>query len=64
MAIVAKIQSLCAEKKTTLPKLEKELGFSNGSVYKWDVNSPSIDKVARVALYFGVSVDSLISKSE
>jgi transcriptional regulator with XRE-family HTH domain len=58
---VLNIQSLCGKHGISVPLLEKELGFGKGSVYKWDKNSPSIDKLQKVAEYFNVSIDSLIS---
>ncbi len=60
MAIVENIKLLCEENGLSIPKLEKSLGFSKGSVYNWDTNSPSIDKVQKVATYFNVSADDLI----
>lgn len=63
MSLVNSIKKLCRSKNTSLPKLERELGFSNGSIYKWDENAPSITKVLQVAQYFGVSVDSLTEEN-
>lgn len=44
----------------SVPKLELELGFSRGSMYNWDKNSPSFDKLQKVAEYFNVPTDCLI----
>ncbi len=60
MSLVENIKFLCALKGTSIPKLEKELGFGRGAIYNWDTNSPSIDKVQKVADYFEVSVDDLL----
>ena len=43
MSILENIKCLCKQYKTSVPKVEKELGFGNGAVYNWDKNSPSID---------------------
>lgn len=59
--MLEKIQNLCKLKGITLTKLERDLDFSRGSLYKWDTNSPSVDKVQKVADFLGVSVDFLIS---
>lgn len=59
--MVEAIKNLCAKKKITLAELERELNFPKGSIYKWDKNRPSIDKVKRVADFFHVKVDKLIS---
>lgn len=63
MSIIENIRYLCKESNTSIPKLEKELGFGNGAMYKWDTSSPSIDKLQKVADYFDVSVDYLTGKT-
>ncbi|AJD83042.1 helix-turn-helix domain protein [Paenibacillus phage HB10c2] len=60
MSILESIQSLCKQKNISIPSLEKELNFGRGSIYKWDKNSPSIDKIQKVADYFNVSLDRII----
>ncbi|WP_138751883.1 helix-turn-helix transcriptional regulator [Paenibacillus sinopodophylli] len=60
MSIVENIRVLCKDAKTSIPKLEKELGFGNGAIYNWDKNSPSIDKIQKVADHFKVSVDIVL----
>jgi transcriptional regulator with XRE-family HTH domain len=64
VSIVANIKLLCDRHETSIPKLEKELGFGRGTIYKWDANDPGVDKVQRVARRFGVSVDFLLSGRE
>lgn len=60
MVNLTKIQELCQKYGISIPKLEKKMGFSNGAIYKWPVNTPGIDKVQKVANYFDVSIDSLM----
>lgn len=60
--IVDIIKDLCRENGISIPKLEKEVGLSNGSIYNWNKSYPSIDKVVKVADYFDVSVDRLIGR--
>lgn len=60
MSIVENIRSLCKKYKTSIPKLEKELGFGNGAIYNWDKNSPSIDKLQKVADHFNQSVEKVL----
>lgn len=55
-----KIKQLCESRGITIKELERSLGFSNKALYRWDINSPSIDRVVAVADYFGISVDELI----
>jgi len=64
MSILEKIQDLCKENGTNPSKLEIELGFGKGTLYKWDKSSPNTDKLSKVADYFGVSIDWLLGKTE
>jgi len=59
LSLVERIQHLCDKKGITLAYLQKELGFGNGSIYRWDQNSPSFDKIQKVAKYFNVTLDYL-----
>lgn len=64
MSLVENIKSLCSKIGTSIPKLEKQLGLSRGSIYNWDKNSPSIDKLEKVANFFKVSVDYLLDRGD
>lgn len=55
-----KIKALCAAKGISIQKLERALGFGNGTISRWDINRPSVDKVKLVADYFGCTVDELL----
>lgn len=59
--ILENIRRLCSKKPVSIAKLERETGIGNGTINRWDKVSPSIDNVRKVAEYFGVSVDALIS---
>lgn len=61
MNLKKNISLLATAHNISISNLEKELGFSNGSIAKWDKRMPSIDKVIKVANFFNVSVDSLIN---
>ena len=61
--IYTNIISLCNAKKISVAKLERETGLANGTVGRWKKSSPTIDNVVKVADFFGVTVDSLISKT-
>lgn len=60
MSLVGRIQDLCSSKNTTLIGLEREIGLGRGTIRNWDKNSPSVDKIQKVAEYFGVSTDYLL----
>lgn len=63
--IYTRIKELCTEKGITLNRLENELGMSTTSISKWKNSvSPTIDKLARIASYFHVSIDYLVGVSD
>ena len=61
--IFTKIAELCKSKGITVAKLEKETGISNGTIARWGNSSPTVEKLERVADFFGVSVDYLLGRS-
>lgn len=62
MELLTHIREICAARGTTIAKVEKAIGF-NKVIYNWDKYTPSIDKVAAVADYFGISIDELIGRT-
>lgn len=60
--MLEKIKQLCIERKTTISRLERETGIANGCIRKWVSVSPTADNLAKVADYFGVSVDFLLGR--
>lgn len=52
------IKRIAKEKGVTLTSIEEHCDFKN--IYRWDKNSPSIDKVEAVAKFLGVTVDELL----
>ena len=59
--ILEKINSLCKQKGISIAQLEREMGFANATIRRWDAVDPGVEKVEKVADYFGVTIDSLIS---
>lgn len=57
-----RIQKICEANGITVGKLEKDLSFSNSTIRKWKNSSPSIENLKKVADYFGITVDELISE--
>ncbi|MCF2543718.1 helix-turn-helix transcriptional regulator [Ligilactobacillus ruminis] len=62
MALRDNIKDLAAQKKISVAELERTLGFGNGSISKWNKQSPSADKLKKVADYFGVTIDYLLDR--
>ena len=57
------IKAECVEQNTSVAKLEDALGFGRGTIYKWDISSPSIANLKKVADFLGCTVDELIKES-
>jgi transcriptional regulator with XRE-family HTH domain len=55
MSTIDRIRALCAKNHTSIKALEKELGFSNGSLAK--AATIKDDRLQRIAEYFNVTVD-------
>lgn len=56
----SKIKKLCKKHGISIVELEERLGFSRGSICKWDVNVPSVTKVKAVADFFNLTIDKLL----
>lgn len=61
MGIVDRIRTLCEERGITINKLEKETGIGRGNVARWDAHQPGSDRVQKVADYFGVTSEYLLT---
>lgn len=64
MSITKRIKELCDEKATTFAAVERICDLSNGSIRRWEENKPSVDKLEKVAEFFNVSIDFLLSKTD
>ncbi len=60
MSIYRNIQKASKDAGKTIIGIERELGFSRGSICKWDTNTPSVDKVDAVAKLLGVTIETLL----
>ena len=64
MTVYERIETLRKEHGISQGKLEKELGFSNGSISKWKNSMPNPERLKRLADFFNVSVEYLITGEE
>lgn len=62
--MVEQIKQLCVKNGTSIKALEKELGFGNGTIRRWDTSKPSIDKILKVAEKFSVSASYLTGEEQ
>ena len=61
MTFYDRIEELRKNRGISQGSLEKELGFSNGSFSKWKNSMPTPERLKKLADYFEVSVDYLVS---
>ena len=59
MSIVERIKETISQKGLSMRELEKELGFGRAAIYKWDKNSPSVDKIIAVSNFLHVPLSWL-----
>lgn len=58
--IYQNIKAIADSKGISIRKIEQETGLVLSSIYHWDKTKPSVDKVAKVAKYLGVTVEQLL----
>mgnify|MGYP004688995937 CR=1 FL=1 len=64
MDIVERIRQLCARNDISIAALERQLNFGNGTIGRWSTASPTVERLGKVADYFGVSVDYLTGREQ
>lgn len=62
MSICERIKTICNERGLSMYRIEKDCGFGNGSIMKWERSSPKVENVIKLADYFGISVDYLLGR--
>lgn len=64
MGVVDRIRTLCEENGITINKLEKEVEIGRGNIARWDKHKPNILNVQKVADYFSVTTDYILTGNE
>ena len=60
--MVKKISALCKERGISLAELERKCKLKPRTIYRWDKNIPSADKVKQVADFFDLSMNELMNE--
>lgn len=60
MTSVELVKNICKSRKIPLSRLEKDLGYSNGYIAQLRKGVFPSDRLAEIAEYLGVSIDSLL----
>lgn len=58
------IKKLSHDRGKNLKEVAKELGFGENLFYKWKTQSPTAEKLQKVADYFKVSTDYLLGRTD
>lgn len=64
MSILERIKSLCHAHGLTIAELERQARLGNGSIRRWDKAIPAADKLQRVAITLGTTIDYLLTGKE
>lgn len=64
MGLYEKIKFLADKQKISIRRLEEILGYGNGTIRRWEKQTPGVDKIQKVADHFGVSVDYLLGRTD
>ena len=62
MDLLNRIKELAAVRGINIAQVERGAGLNKTTLAKWNINAPSVDKVAAVADFFQISVDELIGR--
>lgn len=63
MSVYSTIKKIAQDKRLSISAIEKDLGFSNGTISKWDSSIPRADKLQLVSDYLGVTSAYILNKS-
>ncbi|NQE01815.1 helix-turn-helix domain-containing protein [Enterococcus gallinarum] len=64
MSLYEKIKSLADGQHISIRRLEEKLGYGNGTIRRWEKQTPGVDKIQKVADYFDVSIDYLLGRTD
>lgn len=58
-----KIKEVAKTKSLSIYRIERDLGFSNGSLRKWNNSTPSATSLKKVANYLNITLDELLEET-
>lgn len=64
MGVYENVKRRCTEKNISILALEKDCGFSLGSICKWDVSIPRADRLQKVADRLGCTSAELLKEDD
>lgn len=60
----ANVRAICKAKGLSVSQVENDLGWSAGLISRWNKACPSIEKVAELIAYLGVTFEELLGDSQ
>lgn len=57
-----RIREISKSKKMRTRDIEREAGIKDNTMCRWNIHTPSVDKVAAVAKVLGVTIDELMKE--
>lgn len=64
MSVYSAIQDIAKQQNISIYRIEKDLGFPNGIIGKWNHSVPGAAKLQVVADYLGVTSAYILNKSK
>lgn len=58
--IYGMVKEIAKEEGVSIRSIERDLGFANGTLKRWDEHSPSVEKVKQVSGLLKVPIERLI----
>lgn len=59
-SVFSRLDAIIKKQGLTLSKVEKECGLGNGTIKRWESQSPRLDKLVSVAKFLNISLDFLV----
>lgn len=56
------IEARCKDRGMSISALEKAVGLGNATIKGWRESAPRVDKLQKVADFFGCTVDELLKE--
>ncbi|HWP52205.1 MAG TPA: helix-turn-helix transcriptional regulator, partial [Clostridia bacterium] len=60
MSIVERLEAVIKKRGSNFKRVERECGLGNGTIKRWETQSPRLDKLVKVSEYLQVSLDALV----
>ncbi|WP_083486639.1 helix-turn-helix domain-containing protein [Weissella minor] len=64
MTLLDRIKEISKKRGLSVKEVSKRAGFGERTIYRWDTNNPSTEKIKAVADVLGVSVDYLLGNAD